>query len=414
MSTNNTFKLFSGKELYKVIQDKTQNVEIEINSKSENYILNVNEIDFINYLVDKYSIKNINLKFNEKFISTYEKDVPLEQFPSLGFRRFGSSGVYKKNVIRFHIPYEGSEELLHFISSNRLIWTLDVLIENNCLCFDVVNFYDDSERIKNEASGNIHNIERQSNYVLVDVSAYNSTLFYSIKTLVEKRKQHFFKINNLLDSLGVPIRKAENFPKTFSIPSPQTSRKIKIPEPIVTEQGYKPDPTLEFSIYQEIVQTIHDVGRQFERMPSTYASKNEEDLRDHILLFLEPRFDGSATGETFNKTGKTDILLRYQNSNVFIAECKFWKGAKSFLRTITQLLGYLTWRDSKAAVVIFCQNQDFSSVIKIVEQEASKHPNFLDFVSKNEETWLNYRFHINGDRNREIKVAVLLFHIPHN
>ena len=413
MPNNNTFKLFAEKELSKVIQNKTQSIEVEINSKSENYILNVNEIDFINYLVDKYSIKNINLKFNEQFISTYEKDIPLEQFPSLGFRRTGGSEVYKKNVIRFHIPYEGREELLHCIPSTRLLWTLDVLIEDNCLCFDVINFYDDSQRIKNEANGNIHNIERQSNNVIVDISAYNSTLFYSIETLVKKRKQHFLKTNNLLDSLGVPIRKAENFPQTFTIPSPQTSRKIKIPEPIVTEQGYKPDPTLEISIYQEILQTIHDVGKQFERMPSTYASKNEEDLRDHILLVLEPRFEGSATGETFNKTGKTDILLRYQNSNVFIAECKFWKGAKSFLKTITQLLGYLTWRDSKAAVVIFSQNQDFSSVIKTVEQEASEHPNFLGFVSKNEETWLNYRFHINGDRNREIKVAVLLFHIPY-
>ena len=413
MFNNNTFKIFAEKELYKVIQDKTQSVEVEINSKSENYILNVNEIDFINYLVDKYSIKNINLKFNEKYITTHEKDIPLEQFPSLGFRGVGRSEAYKKNVIRYHIPYEGSEELLHCIPSHHIHLTIDVLIEDNYLCFDVVDFYDDSQRIKNEANGNIHNIERQVNYVIFDVSAYNSTLFYSIETLVKKRKQHFFKTNNLLDSLGVPIRKTENFPNTFAIPTPQTSKKIKIPEPIVTEQGYKPDPTLESSIYQEILQTIHDVGKGFERKPSTYASKNEEDLRDHILLFLEPRFEGSATGETFNKKGKTDILLRHQNSNVFIAECKFWKGAKSFLKTITQLLGYLTWRDSKAAVVIFSQNQDFSSVIKTVEQEASEHPNFLGFVSKNEETWLNYRFHINGDRNREIKVAVLLFHIPH-
>ena len=54
MPNNNTFKLFAEKELSKVIQNKTQSIEVEINSKSENYILNVNEIDFINYLVDKY------------------------------------------------------------------------------------------------------------------------------------------------------------------------------------------------------------------------------------------------------------------------------------------------------------------------------------------------------------------------
>jgi len=92
-------------------------------------------------------------------------------------------------------------------------------------------------------------------------------------------------------------------------------------------------------------------------MPSTYSNKGEEDLRDHILLVLEPRFQGSATGETFNKTGKTDILLRFEGKNVFIAECKFWNGIKLFFETISQLLAYLTWRDSKAAVIIFVKTK---------------------------------------------------------
>lgn len=30
----------------------------------------------------------------------------------------------------------------------------------------------------------------------------------------------------------------------------------------------------------------------------------------------------STTGETFNKAGKTDFLISYENTNVFVAECK--------------------------------------------------------------------------------------------
>jgi hypothetical protein len=73
-------------------------------------------------------------------------------------------------------------------------------------------------------------------------------------------------------------------------------------------------------------------------MPSTYKNKGEEELRDHILLLLEPNFEGSATGETFNKSGKTDILLRYDGKNVFIGECKFWKGVRLFLILLTNYL----------------------------------------------------------------------------
>lgn len=47
-----------------------------------------------------------------------------------------------------------------------------------------------------------------------------------------------------------------------------------------------------------------------------------------------------------------------------------------------------------------------------IEQVTLVHSNFLGFVSRRDETWLNYRFHINGDRNREVKLAVLIFHFP--
>lgn len=86
-----------------------------------------------------------------------------------------------------------------------------------------------------------------------------------------------------------------------------------------------------------------------------------------MLLILEPNFEGSATGETFNKTGKTDILLRHEGNQCVIAELKFWHGQKGFLDTITQLLGYLTRRDSKAAVAMFVKNKNFSSVLEIAQ-----------------------------------------------
>ena len=180
----------------------------------------------------------------------------------------------------------------------------------------------------------------------------------------------------------------------------------------MTEGGYKPEPTLPDSVYEDILQTIHDVGKTFERLPSTYSDKDEEALRDHLLLYLEPRFEGSATGETFNSTGKTDILIRHENSNAFIAECKFWTGQKGYLETITQLLGYLTWRDSKSAVVVFVRNKDLSSILQTAQEVTPNHSNYLGFVDKKHDTWFNYRLHINGDPNREVKLGVLFFHIP--
>jgi len=173
------------------------------------------------------------------------------------------------------------------------------------------------------------------------------------------------------------------------------------------EKGNKEPPT-----YDKILQVIHDTGKEFERHPVTYRDENEEDLRNHLLSPLESLFKGSATGETINNKGKTDILIRHENINVFIAECKCWRGRKYYLDAITQLLGYLTWRDTEAAVVIFVRKKDILSVLQIIEEETPNHSNYLRFVDKREESWFNYRFHIMDNPNREIKLSVLLFHIP--
>ncbi len=244
-----------------------------------------------------------------------------------------------------------------------------------------------------------------------EVDRFNDSLPTVVKQLFQERKQRLLNKNQMVASLGVPVKKREDLPETYAIPTPEFRKSVNV-EPQVTEVGYKPEPTLPDSVYHDILQTIHDVGKTFERLPATYRDKDEEALRDHLLLYLEPRFEGSAIGETFNSAGKTDILIRHENSNAFIAECKFWNGKKGYLKTITQLLRYLTWRDSKSAVVVFVPNKDLSSVLQIAEEVTPNHSNYLGFVDREEDTWFNYRFHINDDPNREVKLGVLFFHIP--
>ena len=89
----------------------------------------------------------------------------------------------------------------------------------------------------------------------------------------------------------------------------------------------------------------------------------EEDLRQHFLVQLNGQYEGQASGETFNFEGKTDILIRAEGRNVFIAESKFWRGPESLRETIDQLLGYASWRDTKTAILIFNRQKNFSEVL---------------------------------------------------
>jgi len=86
-------------------------------------------------------------------------------------------------------------------------------------------------------------------------------------------------------------------------------------------------------------------------------------LRDILLAHLNGHYQGDATGEAFRRSGKTDIRIEDGIRAAFVAECRVWNGQKELSQAIDQLLGYLTWRDCKAAIIIFNKhNSKFSGL----------------------------------------------------
>lgn len=403
------FKLFSEQDFYHLVRQKESTIQQKIDSEKDDYLLNVNQVEYINHLVETYKLEPVSLMVDQVYATEKEEMIPAERYPSNFYVVSGKS--YPRPVITFHIPITGDKELLRITPSQRLMWTQHVPIIDNEILLSVTVFSDTAESVDREYQTFLQRVQQQLAYLQKDILQYNHSLEDKIQTWFQTRKEKILARKSLVASLSVPIRKSSETPKTFAVPAPVIRQKISA-KPVVTEREYRPDPSIDMSVYHAILTVIHDVGVMFERMPSTYTEKGEEDLRDHMLMNLEARFEGSATGETFNKSGKTDILLRHENSNVFIGECKFWKGKKGYLETISQLLEYLTWRDSKAAVIMFVRTKDFTSVLNTVKNETPNHSNYLGYVGERAESWYNYRFHINGDVNREVKLAVMLYHIP--
>jgi hypothetical protein len=172
------------------------------------------------------------------------------------------------------------------------------------------------------------------------------------------------------------------------------------------------EPTWAPEHYEHALKVIHGMALVMERSPSAFKTMDEEAIRQAFLMQLNGQFEGKATAETFNMSGKTDILLREGDRNVFIAECKFWKGPKAFSEAIDQLLGYATWRDSKTAILVFNRGTDMSTVLNGIDTTSKAHKNFKRAVNWPHESGYRYVFHANGDTNSELIVTVLAFHVP--
>jgi hypothetical protein len=139
---------------------------------------------------------------------------------------------------------------------------------------------------------------------------------------------------------------------------------------------------------------------------------NEEDLRQHFLVQLNGQYEGQATGETFNFEGKTDILIRAEGKNIFIAECKFWRGPAALTEALDQLLGYASWRDTKTALLVFNREKSFSAVLAKIPEVVKAHSNFKRELSYDSETGFRYVLHHRDDKNRELTLTILAFEVP--
>lgn len=72
----------------------------------------------------------------------------------------------------------------------------------------------------------------------------------------------------------------------------------------------------------------------------------------------------------------------------------------------------MSWRDTKAAVIIFNRKANFSDVLKKIAEIAPKHKHYKRTLGKPDESSFRYVFHQPNDRNREIIVTVMAFDVP--
>ena len=165
--------------------------------------------------------------------------------------------------------------------------------------------------------------------------------------------------------------------------------------------------------YEKILNLIENAAESMEKNPSIFSKMGEDALRTYLLGILNSCYEGQAIGEAFNCQGKTDILINSEGRSLFIAECKVWKGCKSLIAAIDQLLSYTSRHYTKVAVVIFSRNVHFSEVLKSIKLLSSKdHPNFKCELGQRSEISFQFIFSHPKDPNREITLTVMAFDVP--
>lgn len=402
-------RIFAEQDLQAFLDRRGAQAVSEVDQLQDDRLLGFEEDSIVNHVVSKYDVTPLVLHFDQVNVAKSYAMIPAEKFPHSGLYAVRPGGAYRKQVLTYHIPLEGNADLLRY-GGTFPGWTHTVNITGGDVTFEFINFEEDEDglrRIKDRADHALSEMQRLHEQYDRQVEHFNETLKTVIAEHVKKRRAEAEQHDKDLAILGVPVRRVQSVATTLRVP---VARKPVIVSPLVPSKPKTQEWALSEEVYGEILKLLQDWGVVMERHPSTYAGKDEEAIRDLFLLLLAPQFDYSG-GETFNKAGKTDILIRHEGHNVFVAECKVWRGKEEFHRAVDQLLGYLTWRDSKAALLMFVRNANIQAVDDQVAPSMQEHPSFVQSRGKAREGWHNFDLHLPKGSDRVVKCAVILLHL---
>lgn len=332
---------------------------------------------------------------------------PREDFEDI--EQWGERYRVPVHILSIVVPMSGDPELL-----NRQADTFstgaapEAFVRGDALVFSVRGRKLSPEAVRAQVDHMKQDLERRVSWANNQVAAWATQLRISIDTAVKSRKQRLDDAATLSAGLDIPLAPTSD---SRRVTVPVARKTVRLQDR--STPAAKVEPALADAVYEDVLRTLSGLARALERLPKTTARFNEVELRDLALFILNSHWEGAVRGEVFNGRGKTDILLPWKDRNAFIGECKFWRGSKGFTATIDQLMGYLVWQDTKAAIVLFIRSGEASEIIAKADRSVREHPSFKSAKASNEpEVRRDYVMASAEDSQRFIKLALLPVVLP--
>jgi hypothetical protein len=395
--------LFYKADITAVIDAQLRNATAEIQGIDPDRLLNTPVDDLVTYVVDKYRIEAPVLHRDRALL-----DEPQETY--IEVNDYGRQIRTPATLVTLTVPFDGEKDMFFVRPSTFDTAPPRAAINGNSVVLRLEVRSSEQAQVKNTLNGVLNDIERYLGWQRSTIDGFNNNLPNQARQSIEARRARLLQDRNLVSSLGFAVKPRANAPMTYA--APQVRRKIEPHLPPAPSTPFKPEPVLQEAHYKHILDVIDNMTVVMERSPTAFAEMGEDDIRQHYLVQLNGHFEGAATGETFNHQGKTDILIRVDGKNIFIAECKFWHGEKQFTETVDQILSYLSWRDTKAAIILFNRNKDFSQVLAKIKEAIAAHSHRKHGPKVESETRFRYVFGNPSDHSREIIFTVLAFDVP--
>ena len=368
--------LFFEEDLDAQLRARQQRVSGVVDGIPKDQFLISSDQKLIDHVVAELTVEPIVLREEATTMNQQETQVDVSR-DQMRYFSFGPSGPFyvPGTQVEIEIRFTGEDWIFRYRTNPWSTVFPRAEVQRERLRLSIVQPHDaDPASFKSIYDREIKLIREYVDRAHKQVVDYNKSLPDLLQQAIHHRRDRLGRHNNIAALLDIPLAPRPGAPSITPV-KVEIRRAPALPLPPKT--GLAPEPGIKDETFEHILQFIRHQGRTFERTPSTYAVHGEEDLRNIVLAQLNGHFQGDAVGEAFRGKGKTDICIEQDNRAAFVGECKLWTGPAGLTAALDQLLGYLTWRDSKAALIMFnAKNKDFTKILEAMPETLSTHSLF--------------------------------------
>ena len=401
--------LFAEADLDDQLRERQRQIAAKVGAIPEGQFLISSDQDVVEHVIPQLVVEPIMLQLDARTMSKAETKVDVSG-DSMRIFSPGRRGPFliPGTRVNIDIPYTGEDWIFRYRTNPWSTVFPRAEVKRGSLRISISLPHDaEPELFKKSYDRELRLIGEYVDRARTQVAAYNESLETLVRQAVTHRRTRLGKHAGIADLLDIPLAAKGGAPSIAPVP-------IEIrrppPLPVPPKTGLAPEPGITDETYERILHFIRHQGRTFERTPGTYALHDEEGLRNIILAQLNGHFEGAAMGEVFRGSGKTDICIETDSRAAFVGECKLWTGPASLSGALDQLLGYLTWRDSKASVLVFnTRNKNFSKILPAVPDAIRGHSLFLRDLPCEETGEWRVLMRSKEDEGRRVTVHVFLF-----
>jgi hypothetical protein len=300
--------IFNGTDIHNEIAARETALKKEFQELNSNYLLNVSEEDLVRWLVEKFRMdapvildQKIHVADHGETQVDVSKDLMRIEPMSHGGRPFYMTWT----KVTIAVPFEGNAEVFTMRPSKFSSHIPDAEIVDSEIHLEYVQEKEDAAALRGRYWADVARIKERLEMLRGAAKSFDIRLDTLVRQLISERKKKLLAAAGMVASLGLPIKRREGAPNTYSVPLKRKMARIERPK--ATGAPFQPEPALAVEEYVQILSIMKNMVAVMERSPSAFETMGEENLRDHFLVQLNGQYEGQATGERGSFSKRTEI-----------------------------------------------------------------------------------------------------------